>query len=609
MELNIAGGLALKTFTRSLNTLLRLSSSSSSASDIDFTCTPERLSLSVVNPSRTAFGVAHFYERFFAHYAVEGSGGGGGKKGGKAFKFAVTGKALLQALRPRTSSTVESVSISVGPDDPGALLNDDRSERSSDFDGMGGGGGGGATGVGMGVECRVVVKLFCQHGVVKTHRLTYSNPNVNNWAKFDKDSCTSGWVASGRVLKDWLDHFHLSGGATGASGGAADEITFYCSPGDCRLKSFNEGGGFEASDPLTSRASLSTELIVDVDDFDMWDVAPQDGRCEVVTFGLKEFKSIISLCDTSSGPSHSHNRDAPSLPLSAHFTTGGRPLLLALNSSSSSSTASSFGADALGLGGPAGHWEARFVIATTDYDSGGGAGSGGGSAGSSRAGSVKRETPAGSAAASARGASRAGSVAASARGADAGPGPSTLAARQAAAATAAAPSGGGGGGGKRPLFNPSMSATPAPPSQSQRAGNGDADEDEDDEYGGGFDDFDEGAFAEIDRLSQVAASQVAASQQQLPGATQGGEGDGGGGGGPRELVRDTSEARPSASGEEGGGGATQLGPTQHGRRDGGEGEDDEEMEDGERGREESVYGDENDERAVKKPRWNLYGDG
>lgn len=79
-------------FTRSLSTLLRLSSPGSTSGDIDFTCTPSRLSLSVVNPSRTAFGVAHFYQPFFAHYRVQGT------DKAKAFKFAVTGKVGLSSL-------------------------------------------------------------------------------------------------------------------------------------------------------------------------------------------------------------------------------------------------------------------------------------------------------------------------------------------------------------------------------------------------------------------------------------------------------------------------------------------------------------------------------
>ncbi|BGP15663.1 hypothetical protein JCM10213_006167 [Rhodosporidiobolus nylandii] len=635
MELSIAAGVPLKAFSRALNTLLKLAGSPSA--DLDFTCTPSRLSLSVVNPSRTAFGVAHFYERFFQSYEVLDDGGGGG--GGRAFKFAVTGKALTAALRSRSSTTVESVSITVGAEDPGAVLADDRSERSGDNSEAGH-----AVFVGGSAECRVVVKVFCQHGVVKTHRLTYSNANVNNWAKFDRDACTSSWVASGRVLRDWLEHFHLRTGAPGGGGGSSskdsgaslsgsDELTFYCSPYECRLRSFNEAaaaagaGGFEASDPLTSRP-LATELVVDVEDFDKWEINAREEEAEAegsqametVTFGLREFKAIISLCDSSGSTS---TRDASSLPLSAHFTTGGRPLLLSLSSGPSSDAA----------------WEARFVIATTDYDSGGG----GSSASSSAARAKEREREESVKRESERPGSvnvnRAGSVAASqvgGNGAQAGPGPATTASRAAAAAAATT-------NGRKPLFN---APTPSPAPQARPTPAREPwEDDDDDEYGGGFDGGGEGmfedpdaAFAEIDMLSQAATQ--AASQRNAGG---GGGGSGGKGKGkeqekegPKELVRDTSEAGPSTSaaaaaaggasgqGEEeeeedeeegepdtededdgGGGGGkeneqpqptgrtTQMGPTQFGptqlpEDEGGEGEA--------------------EERAVKRPRWNLLGD-
>lgn len=317
----------------------------------------------------------------------------------------------------------------------------------------------------------------------------------------------------------------------------------------------------------------------------------------MVTFGLKEFKvrfsfsltsfpqnvklkgatpqAIISLCDTSSGPSHSHHSESSSLPLSAHFTSGGRPLLLSLFPSSD-------------------EWEARFVLATTDYDSGGG---GGGSSRSTSAAARSREGSAASVKREMGG--REGSVA-SARAtpalqAQAGPGPATTAARAADAAGAApSTSSSSNTHSRRPLFN---APTPAP---------GAEDDDDEDEYGGGFDDdgggmFDdmEGAFAEIDRLTQVAAASQAGGAFQAAGR-------GGGGGGAKELVRDTSEAGPSAGGRgdedegepdtededdaglaigstpapvatDGGTGMTQLGPTQ-------------------------AYGDENDARAVKRVR-------
>lgn len=53
-------------FTRALQSLSRI------GDDLDFSCTSFRLSISTVNSSRTAFGIVHFYPRFFGLYEVQG---------------------------------------------------------------------------------------------------------------------------------------------------------------------------------------------------------------------------------------------------------------------------------------------------------------------------------------------------------------------------------------------------------------------------------------------------------------------------------------------------------------------------------------------------------
>ncbi|GJN88916.1 hypothetical protein Rhopal_001887-T1 [Rhodotorula paludigena] len=436
MELNIAGGTALKNFTRAVACLTKI------GDDLDFSCAPTRLSISTVNSSRTAFGIVHLYTRFFAEYRLVDP------ESERPYKFSITGKPFLSTLRSKSQNTVESCSISVVDSDAPGHPHE--------------------PGVDSG-ECRLVVHMFCQHGVRKKHSLTYSDPNVQNWARFDLNACTSTWTASSRVLKEWTDHFHVRPGASGGS----DEITFYCGGLACRLKSFNDTTFDEtvnSADHFASRP-LATELIVDIEDFDAYDV-PEE---EVVTFALKEFKAIITLADS-----------LPT-PLSAHFTSGGRPLMLALTGDA---------------------FEAKFVVATTDYDSGGGA--------PARDNKVKREK----------------SESVQARAAGSGARTSATPAQRTGAGAAAS-----GAGGQRPLFN-APTPSPAPASfargGTQPAAAGDSD---DDEYGGGmddllFDDPDE-AFAEIDRLSQ------------LPPPTQQRQED------ARVLVSETTQ-----------GAATQLGPTQ-----------------------------------------------
>ncbi|BGP24195.1 hypothetical protein JCM10295v2_003103 [Rhodotorula toruloides] len=537
MELDLGGGQPLKVFTRALQTLSRI------GDDLDFSCTSARLSISTVNSSRTAFGIVHFYPRFFGLYEVQGRqaqlydsvGTDARTSKEKPFKFSLAGRALLSALRPRAANSVETCAISVtDSDDP----NGRRAEE----------------GIESG-ECRIHIYLHCQHNVRKHHSLPYSHPSVQNWARFDVSSCTSTWTASSRVLKEWTDHFHLRT-TGGGNASATNEITFYMTKEDCRLRSFNDGEGALSTksshhgENFQERA-IATELAVDVGDFDEYKIGnaqetdsqefepTAEGDEEVVvTFALKEFKAIIALsapsASSSSSSSHSHV-PAPSLPLTAHFTTGGRPIMFHLPSST----------------GSAGAWEARWVVATTDYDSGGGT-----AVGNKGSGAVKRE--------------KSESV------------PAPAAGRKEK-----------GKGKEKALFIPP--ATPTPRQQ----------DDEDDLYGAegdfgglydggpGFED-EEAAWAEIDKLSQMA------SQRQQDRRVQSTMGAGvawqGGGGGGEEWEFEGTEGVQASAAEAAKG--TQLGPTQKGvggiARGWGAG---------------GSGADEEDERAARQPRWNLLGDG
>ncbi|GAA5940090.1 uncharacterized protein JCM15063_001700 [Sporobolomyces koalae] len=440
MEVNIEGGLPLKHFTRALTCLTRF------GDELDFLVTRTKTSISTVNSSRTAFAVVHLYPRFFQHYALLDDLA--------HFKFSVNGKALLSPLRPRSANTIESCSIVVGSEDPNMPLE---------------------PGVDAG-ECRIVIRMHCQHGVVKTHRLTYSNPNVNAWARFDKSDCTSTWKASSKILKEWTDHFHLRTG----NHALTDEITFYCSQLACRLKSFIDTASEQSlsENEIMSTRPLTTELSVATEDFDLWDLSDS----QVITFALKEFKAIITLSDSLA------------LPITAHFTKGGRPLMIEIEGD---------------------HLEAKYVIATTDYDSGSVTPSGGNHVASN--GGIKRE-------------------------------PSESVPRRDSVRDDT--------DRNQRLFNPAT-PSPAPPRlgtlQQQSAPTGprrdnhEDEEDDEDGFGwGGFENAD-AAFAEIDHLSQIALSQPSrtpASQTLQQTLAQESRNEN-----AREnvnvLVRDTSEAQPS----------------------------------------------------------------
>ncbi|TKA55252.1 hypothetical protein B0A53_02222 [Rhodotorula sp. CCFEE 5036] len=634
MELEITGPV-LKHFRSALTCLARL------GQDLDFTCTEQRLSVSTVNSSRTAFGIVHFYPNFFSSYSP--------RDGEEKFRFSVNAKALLSTLRPRSANTVESCTLSVHD-------SDDRRNHHE-------------PGVDSG-ECRIIVYLHCQHGVRKKHSLTYSQPALQSWARFDLNSAPCYWTASSRVLKDWMTHFHeRAGSSSGGGGGGAgtDEVTFYCGRQECRLKSFNDVDRSGPTNDVFMTRALSTEVTVDTANFDTYHVpsppsssssssCASSGGVRVVTFAQKEFKAIINLAEPLQAP------------LTAHFSTGGRPIMFSLSANDPSR-------------GGASPFEAKFVIATTDFDSGGSGGGGGGDDG------IKREK-------------------------------SESVARQQRGRTGTDGRGAGGGkGGGAPLFNaPTPSPAPAPvPAPNGKGkgkgkgraraaddGDGDEEEEEDEDFDAAFGDdadLDEAFFADLDRATQQAMMSQAQTQTQTRPTTrtttgttttlasekqrqplseeeEEGKGDvqlrsgvgkefdgtaaawsappapapwsadgGGGGGGDGRHGREDAEAHgdgndpepdtgggvgvrgggggtgaelygddgghdefvwedPAEEGGGGGGGETQLGPTQVIRDD----DDGDEYGEGSGG---SAADDSSGEgrRSVKRARWNLLGDG
>ncbi|KAG9828765.1 Rad9-domain-containing protein, partial [Aureobasidium melanogenum] len=56
------------------------------------------------------------------------------------------------------------------------------------------------------VQCRLVVRMVCRHGVTKTYRLTYESVEVSH-ALFDKYNAPNGWKISSRILREYIEYF------------------------------------------------------------------------------------------------------------------------------------------------------------------------------------------------------------------------------------------------------------------------------------------------------------------------------------------------------------------------------------------------------------------
>jgi len=79
------------------------------------------------------------------------------------------------------------------------------------------------------VECRLVIRMVCRHGVVKTYRLTYESTEVLQ-AHFDRGKADNYWTISSRTLGDVVEYF----------GPKTDQLDWYFQDGKVTFTSYTE---------------------------------------------------------------------------------------------------------------------------------------------------------------------------------------------------------------------------------------------------------------------------------------------------------------------------------------------------------------------------------
>lgn len=150
-------------------------------------------------------------------------------------------------------------------------------------------------------ECRLLVKLHCNHGVLKTHRLTYEDVDVMH-AIFDRAMAPQHWKIAGSLLKEYMEHFGPKAEQLDVSSAAAS--------GRAAFTSFTEKliDGKEIV-----KQPLQTSVALDTADFDVFEV--EDGVR--VSVSLKDFKAITA---------HASTLD---VPVEAWYSRPGRPMQVA----------------------------------------------------------------------------------------------------------------------------------------------------------------------------------------------------------------------------------------------------------------------------------------
>lgn len=78
-------------------------------------------------------------------------------------------------------------------------------------------------------ECRLVFRLNCRQGVVKTYRLYYEPGEIMH-AAFDKLGSTNYWTASSRTLRDVVEYF----------GPKTDQLDWFFQNGKITFTSYTE---------------------------------------------------------------------------------------------------------------------------------------------------------------------------------------------------------------------------------------------------------------------------------------------------------------------------------------------------------------------------------
>ncbi len=78
-------------------------------------------------------------------------------------------------------------------------------------------------------ECRVVFRLNCRQGVVKTYRLFYESGEILH-ATFDKVGSVNHWTVSSRTLRDVVEYF----------GPKTDQLDWFYQQGKVTFTSYTE---------------------------------------------------------------------------------------------------------------------------------------------------------------------------------------------------------------------------------------------------------------------------------------------------------------------------------------------------------------------------------
>ncbi|KAH9967426.1 Rad9/Ddc1, partial [Russula dissimulans] len=134
-----------------------------------------------------------------------------------------------------------------------------------------------------GLESKLIVRLHCKHGIVKTHRLMLHTPSSQLHLHVPEAVNESHVVIGPKAMRDMIDHFPSTRGR------ADPQLIWVFDDTEVQVRSFeNSVDGRGAQD-------LATELTISADEFESYDIfaAPIS-----FAFHLREFNATIAYAES-----------------------------------------------------------------------------------------------------------------------------------------------------------------------------------------------------------------------------------------------------------------------------------------------------------------------
>ncbi|GAB7339127.1 hypothetical protein MBLNU457_5799t2 [Dothideomycetes sp. NU457] len=134
------------------------------------------------------------------------------------------------------------------------------------------------------VECRLIVKMVCRHGITKTYKLTYESVEIMH-ALFDRSAAPNGWKITSRILREYIEYF----------GPKTEQLDMLAKEGKAIFTSFTEKV-MDGKEIL--KQPLETAVSIHIDDFENFH-AEEDMH---VVISVKDFKAIVTHAETLRTP-------------------------------------------------------------------------------------------------------------------------------------------------------------------------------------------------------------------------------------------------------------------------------------------------------------------